>query len=183
MRKTRARIGASVICAAGLSAMLSVSPANAVTCPTGWGSLDKASTATGFTDTLTGVRAGGHACWDRVVLDISGPADGYRVGYVNGFAEDGSGKPVSARGGAKLLVTVQTPAYDQNGHTTYQPGNRNELVRTSGMTTLRQAVWLGSFEGQSSVGLGVRARLPFRAYILDGPGTNSRLVIDIAHTW
>jgi hypothetical protein len=38
--------------------------------------------------------------------------------------------------------------------------------------------WAGSFEGQSTIGLGVRARLPFR--VLQLPG---RLVIDVAHHW
>jgi len=30
--------------------------------------------------------------------------------------------------------------------------------------------WAGSLEGASTVGLGVRARLPFRALVLPGPG-------------
>jgi hypothetical protein len=29
----------------------------------------------------------------------------------------------------------------------------------------------------------VRARLPFRAFILDGPGEASRLVVDVGHRW
>jgi hypothetical protein len=41
----------------------------------------------------------------------------------------------------------------------------------------------GSFEGQTQLGIGVRARLPFRVFSLDGPGTGSRLVIDVAHQW
>ncbi|BAS14136.1 conserved hypothetical protein [Arthrobacter sp. Hiyo8] len=41
----------------------------------------------------------------------------------------------------------------------------------------------GSFEGYTSLGLGVRARLPFRVFTLAGPGTGSRLVIDVAHMW
>lgn len=30
---------------------------------------------------------------------------------------------------------------------------------------------------------GVRARLPFRVFVLDGPGSGSRLVVDVAHRW
>jgi hypothetical protein len=41
----------------------------------------------------------------------------------------------------------------------------------------------GSFEGQTTIGLGVRARLPFRVFTLDGPGNGSRIVIDVAHHW
>jgi len=29
----------------------------------------------------------------------------------------------------------------------------------------------------------VRARLPFRVFVLAGPGNGSRLVIDVAHRW
>ena len=54
----------------------------------------------------------------------------------------------------------------------------------SGFTTFRQVVWAGSFEGQSTVGLGVRARLPFRVFTPNDTATRtSRLVIDVAHRW
>ncbi len=32
-------------------------------------------------------------------------------------------------------------------------------------------------------GVGVRARLPFRMFSLAGPGTGSRIVLDVAHRW
>lgn len=44
-------------------------------------------------------------------------------------------------------------------------------------------MWAGTFEGYTSLGLGVRARLPFRVFALDGPGDGSRLVVDVAHRW
>lgn len=56
-------------------------------------------------------------------------------------------------------------------------------MSTSGYTTFRDVRWAGSFEGMSTVGLGVRARLPFRAFVLAGPGSGSRLVVDVAHQW
>jgi hypothetical protein len=34
-----------------------------------------------------------------------------------------------------------------------------------------------------TLGLGVRGRLPFRVFTLDGPGAGSRIVIDVAHRW
>jgi hypothetical protein len=71
----------------------------------------------------------------------------------------------------------------ETGESTYVPANASELVNVSGFTTFRQVAWAGSFEGQSNIGLGVRARLPFRVFTLDGPGTASRLVIDVAHQW
>ncbi|MGH9277720.1 MAG: AMIN-like domain-containing (lipo)protein, partial [Acidimicrobiales bacterium] len=53
----------------------------------------------------------------------------------------------------------------------------------SGFQTFRDLVWGSSFEGESTLGLGVRARLPYRVFKLAGPGTGSRLVIDVAHRW
>jgi hypothetical protein len=35
----------------------------------------------------------------------------------------------------------------------------------------------------TKLGLGVRARLPFRVFTLAGPGSGTRLVIDVAHQW
>jgi excinuclease UvrABC ATPase subunit len=42
---------------------------------------------------------------------------------------------------------------------------------------------IGRAEGQSTIGFGVRARLPFRVFVLQGPGAGSRFVIDVAHRW
>ena len=53
----------------------------------------------------------------------------------------------------------------------------------TGWTTFRQVAYAGSFEGQTSFGLGVRARLPFRVFTLAGPGAGSRIVVDVAHRW
>jgi hypothetical protein len=80
-------------------------------------------------------------------------------------------------------VTVHAPAYDQAGNATYRPANRRELVDVSGFDTFRQVAYAGSFEGETTLGLGVRARLPFTAYVLPGPGSSSRVVIDVAHLW
>jgi hypothetical protein len=56
--------------------------------------------------------------------------------------------------------------------------NRAELVDVTGFQTFRQVAWAGSFEGTTSVGLGVRARLPFRVITLA-----DRIVVDVAHFW
>jgi hypothetical protein len=52
-----------------------------------------------------------------------------------------------------------------------------------GFRTFRQVAFLGTFEGYTTIGLGVRARLPFRVFVLPGPGSGSRVVIDVAHRW
>ncbi len=151
-------------------------------CGITWGSLPKSAASTAVSP-LTGVRGGRHACVDRLVLDFKGKTTGYHVRYVSQVTQDGSGQVVPVRGGAKLQVTAIAPADDNSGNPTYNPANPKELVNVSGWQTFRQVAWAGSFEGYSDIGLGVRARLPFRVFYLDGPGAGSRLVIDVAHRW
>jgi hypothetical protein len=117
------------------------------------------------------------------VLDVRGDVRGYRVQYVDQVRSDGEGTVVPLRGGARLSVVALVPAYDENGNATYKPANSRELVDVTGYSTFRQVASAGSYEGQTTLGLGVRARLPFRVFILDGPDTGSRLVVDVAHRW
>ena len=146
-------------------------------CGITWGSTEKSANPVAEGD-LVGLRAGRHACFDRLVFDVRGTASGYWVSYVNTMTEDATGTVVPLRGGAKLSVTVQAPSYDDAGRATYSPANRRELVPVTGYSTFRQVAWAGSFEGATTVGLGVRARLPFRVFTMPG-----RFVVDVAHKW
>ncbi|MBG6238780.1 hypothetical protein IWX78_001752 [Mycetocola sp. CAN_C7] len=151
-------------------------------CGITWGSLADTQRIGSVNATLTGVRAGQHPCFDRLVLDVRGDIRGFDVRYVSVVRQDGSGTPVPLRGAADLQVVALVPNYNSAGQV-YTPANPRELVGLSGFSTFRQVAYAGSFEGQTTLGLGVRARLPFRTFILDGPGTGSRLVIDVAHRW
>ncbi|MEJ7773016.1 MAG: hypothetical protein WKF51_14025 [Geodermatophilaceae bacterium] len=160
-------------------ALLAPSAAQAAPyCGISWGSLPKEASP-GSNALLTDVRVGRHACYDRLVLDMAGDVRGYSVRYVDQVVRDGSGELVPLRGGAKLEVTARSGAAPIDS--IFLPNG--ELADVSGYQTLRHVAWAGSFEGQTTVGLGVRARLPFRVFILDGPGSGSRLVIDVAHRW
>lgn len=164
-----------------------VSPVSgsAAVCPTVfWGSLQKSSRKA-TSAPITEVRAGRHGCYDRIVIDLgSGKTPGYTVRYADEVRQEGSGKRVWLRGGASLEVVVRAPAYNAStGRATYRPGNSTELINVEGFATLRQVAFGGSFEGQTTIGVGLRARLPFRVFTLDGPGSAQRLVIDIAHHW
>jgi hypothetical protein len=136
---------------------------------------------------LSNVRAGRQACYDRLVIDIRGTSmRSYRAEYVGQVTEDPSGRPVPLRGGAFLQIAVGASDHTTSGVLTYTPANRHELVDVTGFSAFRQVAWAGSSEGISSVGLGVRARLPFRVTTLTGiPGssTGTRVVIDVAHSW
>ncbi|CAN5203729.1 hypothetical protein BH20ACT5_BH20ACT5_18860 [soil metagenome] len=170
---------------ASVAAIAVVAPATAHAAPycgITWGSLPKSAGALS-TDPLIDVRAGRHNCYDRLVMDLDGDPAGYTVSYVSAVHAPGSGHVVPLRGGAFLQIDLSAPAYDGNGNPTYRPANPKELVNVTGWRTFRQLSFAGSFEGYTTIGLGVRARLPFRVFTLDGPGTDSRVVIDVAHQW
>jgi len=104
-----------------------------------------------------------------------GPAN-YRV------VTQGQGAVIPLAGGAKLSVVVRAPAYDPNtGKSTYPAvGAKLPGVNLTGYRTFRDAKFGGSFEGYTTFGLGVRAKLPFRVTRLASPG---RVVVDVAHRW
>lgn len=166
------------VLAAVLGALLPTGTATAEPyCGITWGSATRTATAT-TSSHMVDLRAGRHDCYDRLVFDFDGSADGYWISYVDQVTEDATGDPIPLRGGARLQITVHAPAYDESWEPTYTYADRSELVDVSGYQTFRQVAWAGSWEGTTGVGLGVRARLPFRAFALPG-----RLVIDVAHHW
>jgi hypothetical protein len=173
MRRLMVAVATLGVCAAGLL----VVPAAAATgpyCGQRWGSAPQH--ALGSASSLASVRAGGQPCFDRLVIDVNGPAVGYDVEYVSAVLTQGQGAPLALRGGAFLNVTMHGPAASA-------PANRAEVVNVTGFRTFRQVAFGGSFEGSTTFGLGVRARLPLRVFVLTGPGSQSRVVIDVGHQW
>jgi hypothetical protein len=140
---------------------------------------------------LSDIRTGQHPCFDRVVFDFQGsrtnfqgPASGYHVAYADNVYGQGKGDRLSIAGGARLSVVLLDPAYDiVTGAATYPHATGDHVADVSGFRTLRDVVYGGSFEGSTTVGIGVRARLPFRVLVLEGPGAGSRIVVDVAHRW
>ncbi|MET7273679.1 hypothetical protein ABZS59_21205 [Streptomyces flaveolus] len=189
MRRTSAVLIAALLTSSALgTAAVAADAAPAATtritaCPTGWGSLAK-SRATATTVPVRDVRTGRHTCFDRMTVDVPGARAGdlgYRVRYVERLSQDGSGRPIAVGGGAVLEIRVAAPGYrPETGAPTY-PGRAGRPlpgVDLTGYRTFRDTRFAGSFEGETQIGLGVRARLPFRVLVLDG-----RVVVDVAHTW
>lgn len=169
--------------AAALAALVFPSTAQAAPyCGITWGSLPKQAgnhaPALGGTE-LTGVRAGQYPCYDRLVLDVTGGTrlGSWSVQYVDAVRSDGSGAVVPLRGGAFLQVSMGV------NNVASPPANRGDVANVTGFRTFTQVAAAGFYEGYTSQGLGVRARLPFRAFTLSGPGNTVRLVIDVAHAW
>ncbi len=145
-------------------------------CGIAWGSLARTSNPL-WTGAVKAARYGQHTCYDRLVFDIAKGEGtlGYHVRYVSAVTSPGSGLPIGVSGGAKLQVTINAPA------TMRIPSSGS--VTFTGWRTFRQLMWVGSFEGYTDVGLGVRARLPMRTFVLDNADGSKRLVIDVAHRW
>ncbi|GGN49860.1 hypothetical protein GCM10011579_004000 [Streptomyces albiflavescens] len=180
---TLALMGAVVGMAAAPADATALTTAQATACPTGWGSLAKTDDSA-TTAPVTDIRTGRHACYDRMVIDVPGAGSnglGYSVRYVDHLYQDGSGRLIPVGGGAVLEVRVAAPAYDpETGAPTY-PGRAGRPlpgVDLTGYRTFRDTRFAGSFEGETQVGLGVRARLPFRVLQL-----TDRVVVDVAHNW
>jgi hypothetical protein len=186
MKRWGTLLAALVVAGAGVAAVPATATATTVTsqCQIYWGSLLKERTELSYKP-LAGIRTGRHECYDRMVFDVPGTTSaapvGYRVRYVDTLYQNASGEPIPVNGGAILQVEITAPTYDlETGEPTYpaRAGEPLPGVDLGGYRTFRDAVFAGSWEGTTQVGLGVRARLPFRVFQLD-----DRLVVDVAHTW
>jgi hypothetical protein len=165
--------------------LVSTGPAAAAApyCGITWGSLPESHLVGSENASIAKVRSGQHPCFDRLVIDVHGDVAGYDVRYVSPLYEDPTGAIIPLRGAADLQVLATAPNGGPGIPAPYVPGDKRELADVTGYSTFRQVAFAGSFEGQTRFGLGVRARLPFRAFVLDGPDTGSRLVVDVAHHW
>jgi hypothetical protein len=132
------------------------------------------------------VRAGRHACYDRVVFDVNGAYDvGFVARYVPVVTSDPRGDAVPVAGNAALEVVVRAPVTVDHGH---QPLRREPAVGDAlvvsetlhGWESLRAVRFAGSFEGESTIAVGVREQRPFRMWVIGDQGYR-HVILDIAH--
>lgn len=177
-------LGGSTLVASASPVPSAAAVAGTSSCATGWGSLSKSAGALS-TAPLLATRVGRHDCFDRLVFELNGPATGFRVSYGEAYTQ-GEGAPMSpyTAGGALLHVVLLDPTYDaQTGVIVYPASTGDHVANVFGFQTLRDVVFGGSFEGYSTFAVGVRARLPFTVSVLAGPGSHTRIVLDVAHVW
>jgi hypothetical protein len=142
-------------------------------CGIRWGSQGKFVEPHASSATLTNVRVGRHACYDRLIIDMAGPASGYWAHIQE--TDDG-------RIYLSILAAGNVP---REHYERFEPS-------VAGFRTFRD-VQLGSTGtegvGSSQIDVRLRARLPFRVFTLPGgggyaaPGTEARLVVDVSHRW
>lgn len=120
--------------------------------------------------TITAVRVGQHAGFDRVVFDIAGPLPGYWVSYVPQVFQEGSGAPVPLAGAADILVSLANTEW----LTTPSP-TVNLSPAFPGLQQVRSA---GEFEARASYGVGQATKAGFRVFTLTAP---NRVVLDVRH--
>lgn len=156
--------------------------AAAAACSTAWGSGVK-SDADSVSEPLKNIRTGQHTCYDRMVFDVTGATGtaGFHVSYVDAFHQDGTGDLIPVSGGAILQIFVNAPSYNPyTGAVVYPglPGRTLPGVNINGYRTFKDTKYGASLEGQTQVGLGLRAKLPFRVL-----KSGDRVIVDVAHTW
>ena len=170
-------IAASSLVAGGATAQATTTATTTPYCGITWGSAAKTAGTLNQAPLLV-TRTGRHDCYDRVVFEFEGKATGYRATYGEAYTQ-GEGLALSpyTAGDAVIEVVLLEPA------NTYPYRAGDHVATVLRYRTLRDVVYGGSFEGYTTFAVGVRARLPFRVFTLAGPGTHSRIVLDVAHQW
>lgn len=136
-------------------------------------------------DPLTAVRIGKNDCYERVVFDIDGPGEaGFLVRYVDAVHADGSGEEVALPGKAYLEVILRASmrGYADGKDVFAKTGDYlYSEAQLKSWQTLQAIRFAGFFEGQSTIGIGLRAKVPFRAFtLLDKTTQQRKLVVDVA---
>jgi hypothetical protein len=166
------RIVRLLVCAAAALAITLLHPAAYATTQPGFSTQPRVTEhPPADSGKLITLRAGRHAGYDRVVFQLDGPIPYYSVRYVPQVHLDGSGDPLRLRGAVFLEVVIRAPTHDEH----YRPVLTPTRLRPD-FPALREVDAPGSFEGQTTAGIGVSYRAPFRVLELANP---TRIVIDL----
>ncbi|WP_236827286.1 MULTISPECIES: GerMN domain-containing protein [unclassified Blastococcus] len=137
---------------------------------------DTAAASPGAAVTVTDVRAGRQAGFDRVVLEVAGAGlPGWAARYVPDPLSAGSGLPVDVAGDAVLQLVLTGVGLP--GDTGVAPYAGPDPVVLDG-PAVREVVIDSVFEGQLVAFLGTAGERPFRVYRLQSP---NRVVIEVLH--
>lgn len=123
---------------------------------------------------LTAIRTGQQPGFDRVVLDLSGPAPTVSNQWTDELTADPSGEIVWLTGEFFVNVAVSpAAAHDDAGNLTYTGPQK---FRTRDLRNVMAVAVTGDFEAQLTIGLGTRSQTWVRTFTLTSP---TRVVIDV----
>lgn len=113
-----------------------------------------------------------------VIFEVKGVAGvEAQIGYRDHLLEIAKGDIIPLKGSAVLVVNLKVPSYNLAGQPTYVPKDRLNIVPTSGLASVEQVAWAGSFEGYTLVGIGVDKLRPFRVRV--APGNPTQLIVEV----
>ncbi|WP_329286411.1 AMIN-like domain-containing (lipo)protein [Streptomyces sp. NBC_00691] len=164
-RHTLAAVAAGILLTAGIGATI---PAGATNTP----SPRSSHQATAL---VVNARWGGHATFDRLVIDVRGAMPPVTVHQVGALRYDGSGHKVPLAGKRFLEIRFSpAAAHDNAGKSVYQ-GPR--LVKIH-LPALKGVALTGDFEGVVTIGAAFDTTPVYTSFRLHSP---ERFVVDIAH--
>jgi hypothetical protein len=136
---------------------------------------DTAAPSAGALLSVTDMRIGRHDGFDRVVFEFDGTGTpGWNVRYVDEATSQGSGNTVEVDGAAILGIVFTGVGYPVDTGVEEYSGPRSRAIPETEVVT--EAVFDGTFEGQTTAFIGTTAEVPFRAYLLEDP---VRVVIEV----
>jgi hypothetical protein len=179
MKATRLVAAAALLVFASAS---TIQAADRVPATAGCGDLGDTGTVNdGFPNRLstlvgTDIRTGGHACFERVVLELGGSGElpGFQVQYEpDPILDSPRGEPVEVAGNATLVLSVGAWMPDMEGNGYQGP---REFVPTN-VVNIKELQQIENFEGQNAWAIGLDRQRDFTVSTLTEP---FRIVIDIA---
>ncbi|MFI1653558.1 hypothetical protein ACH4ZU_01285 [Streptomyces sp. NPDC020472] len=164
-RHTLAAVAAGILLTAGIGGTI---PAGAAGTPT-------PSTTTPATALVVNARWGGHATFDRLVIDVRGAMPPVTVHQTRSLHYDGSGARVPLAGKYFLEIKFSpAAAHDDAGRSVYQ-GPRLLKIH---LPALKGVALTGDFEGVVGIGAAFDTKPEYKTFRLHSP---ERFVVDIAH--
>ncbi|MBT2539877.1 hypothetical protein J7E99_03940 [Streptomyces sp. ISL-44] len=127
------------------------------------------------TPLVVNARWGGHATYDRIVIDLQGFVPGVTVTAVPRLIQDGSGKPVPLAGNYFLEIRLNpAAAHNDAGESVYHGPTLQKFY----LSKLKGLAKTGDFEGYVTFGAAFDTVPYYRTFALHSP---ERFVVDIAH--
>lgn len=127
------------------------------------------------TPLVVNARWGGHATYDRIVIDLRGYVPGATVTSVPRLVQDGSGTPVPLAGKYFLEIRFNPAAAHNDAYESVYQGPRLQKIYLS---KLKGLALTGDYEGYVTFGAAFDTVPYYRTFVLHSP---ERFVVDIAH--